>query len=122
MLHHLEHMIDRFNGRPEPAAETPVEHLAVAIRRARDADAPLLHDLAELDSRPPLTGAVLVAVVEGRIWAALALDDDRVVADPFLPTAPAVELLRLRVRQLRAAEGRAAGGVRRRRALRRARA
>lgn len=47
-----------------------------------------------------------MAVVEGRIWAALGLDDDRVVADPFLPTAPAVELLALRVRQLRAADGR----------------
>ena len=49
---------------------------------------------------------MLVAVVEGRIWAALDLDGDRVIADPFLPTAPAVELLRLRVAQLRAAEGR----------------
>jgi hypothetical protein len=50
---------------------------------------------------------VLVAVVEGRIWAALALDDERVIADPFRPTVPAVQLLRLRVAQLRAAEGRA---------------
>ncbi len=49
---------------------------------------------------------MLVAVVEGRIWAALAVDDERVIADPFLPTAPAVELLRLRVAQLRADERR----------------
>jgi hypothetical protein len=66
---------------------------------------PLLHDLAEVDSAKPLAGPVLVAVVEGRIWAALALDGDRVIADPFLPSAPAVELLRLRVAQLRAADG-----------------
>jgi len=65
-----------------------------------------MHDLAELDSARPLSGPVLVAVVEGRIWAALALDGDRVVAAPFLPTAPAVQLLRLRVAQLRAADGR----------------
>ena len=122
MLHHLEQMIDRFNGRSEPTAAAPVEHLAVAIRRARDADAPLLHDLAELDSCEPLAGPVLVAVVEGRIWAALGLDDLRVVADPFLPTAPAVELLRLRVRQLRAAEGRPVHRAGLRRALGRARA
>ena len=49
---------------------------------------------------------MLVAVVEGRIWAALAIDGDRVIADPFLPTAPAVELLRLRVAQLRESERR----------------
>ena len=66
----------------------------------------LLHDLAETDSAKPLDGPVLVAVVEGRIWAALALDDERVIADPFLPTAPAVELLRLRLAQLRAPERR----------------
>ncbi len=108
MLHHLEHMIDRFNAQPEPAPASPPGHLAVAIRRARDSDAPLLHDLAELDSARPLQGPVIVAVVEGEIWAALGLDDDRIVADPFLPTAPAVELLALRVRQLRAADGRPA--------------
>ena len=94
-------MIDRFNARPEPASALPAEHLAVAIRRASDADTPLLHDLAELDSRRPLAGPVLIALVEGRIWAALGLDDDRILADPFLPTTPAVELLRLRARQLR---------------------
>jgi hypothetical protein len=105
MLHHLGHMIDRFNARPEFVGP-PAEHLAVAIRRAQDADVPLLHDLAELDSSKPLVGPVLVAVVEGRLWAALAFDDGRVVADPFLPTAPAVELLRMRARQLQAAGGR----------------
>ena len=73
---------------------------------------PLLHDLAEVDSAAPLEGPALVAVVEGRIWAALALDGDRVIADPFLPTAPAVELLRLRVAQLRASERRAAAYAR----------
>lgn len=101
-------MIDRFSAQPGPAFAAPAEHLAVAIRRARDADAPQLHDLAELDSRRPLEGAVLVALVEGRIWAAIGIDDDRVIADPFLPTAPAVELLALRVSQLRAADGRPA--------------
>ena len=108
MLHHLEHMIGRFNAHAEPVLAAPVEHHAVAIRRAHDADVPLLHDLAELDSCKPLAGPVLVAVVQGRIWAAIGLHDDRIVADPFLPAAPAVQLLRLRVRQLRAADGRPA--------------
>ncbi len=122
MLHHLEHMIDRFSARPEPVPAAPAEHLAVAIRRARDADTPLLHDLAELDSRKPLRGPVLVALVEGRIWAAIGIDDDRVIADPFLPTTPAVELLALRVSQLRTADGRPARRLMPRRVLGRARA
>ena len=105
MWHHLAYMINRYQLQPVAAVEPGRDQYPVAIRRARDADAPLLHDLAEVDSAQPLAGPVLVAVVEGRIWAALALDDDRVVADPFLPTAPAVELLRLRVAQLRAAGG-----------------
>ena len=122
MLHHFAYMIDRFDGRPRPAAPPSAEQLAVAIRRGGPADAPQLRDLAAVDSAAPLDGPVLVAVVEGRIWAALALDDDRVVADPFLPTASVVELLRLRVRQLHTAEGRSRGRLLPRRIVRRARA
>ena len=115
-------MIDNFNEQPRAAVRSPAEHLTMAIRRAQDGDVPLLHDLAELDSGRPLRGPVLVALVEGRIWAALGLDDDRVVADPFLPTAPAVELLRLRVRQLRVADVRPVRRLLSRRLLGRARA
>ena len=106
MLHHLEYMINRFYLQPVAVAEPGREQYPIAIRRARDSELPLLHDLAELDSATPLAGPILVAVVEGRIWAALALDGEQVIADPFLPTAPAVELLRLRLAQLRASERR----------------
>jgi hypothetical protein len=106
MLHHLAYMINRFYLQPVAVAEPGRERYPIAIRPARDSDGPVLVDLAEVDSAPPLTGPVLVAIVEGRIWAALALDDERVIADPFRPTVPAVQLLRLRVAQLRAAEGR----------------
>jgi hypothetical protein len=112
MLHHLEYLIRARPARDATRPVPPAEHLAIAIRRARDADVPLLHDLAELDSAKPLQGPVLVALVEGRIWAALGLADRRVIADPFLPTSAAVELLRLRVRQLRAADGRSPRGLR----------
>jgi hypothetical protein len=122
MLHHLEYMISHLNSGSEPCREPAGEHLAVAIRRAGDADVALLHDLAELDSAKALEGPVLVAVVEGVIWAARGLDDDRVIADPFLPTAPAVELLALRVRQLRASAGAPQRGLLPRRTARRARA
>jgi hypothetical protein len=106
MLHHLEYMINRFYLQPVALVEPGREQYPIAIRRARDSEMALLHDLAELDSAKPLEGPALVAVVEGRIWAALALDDERVIADPFLPTGPAVELLRLRLAQLRASERR----------------
>jgi len=78
---------------------------AVVIRLARDAELPLVRDLAALDSAAPLAGAVLVAVVDGRPWAALSLDDGRAISDPFRPSAMAVELLRTRAHQLRAADG-----------------
>jgi hypothetical protein len=103
--HHLRYLVDRFSLQPVTAADAGRARYPVAIRRAGDSDVPLLRDLAATDSAAPLAGPVLVAVVEGRIWAAVALDGDRVIADPFLPTAPAVELLRLRVAQLRAADG-----------------
>lgn len=92
-----------FGGR----ARAPVEPgRDVVIRAARDADEPLLRELAQLDSARPLAGPVLIAVVDGRPWAAHGLDDDRVVADPFVPSAQAAGLLALRVRQLRAAQAR----------------
>ena len=107
MWHHLEYMIDRFQLEPTMGVLGGREHGPVVIRRARDSDMPLLHDLAELDSAAPLHGPVLVAVVDDHIWAAIGLDDRRVVADPFLPSGPSVELLRLRVEQLRATTRRA---------------
>ena len=105
MSHAFERLVDRFAQRSVAAApiEVAPSHRPVVIRAARDEDLAMLHDLAELDSAAPLAGAALVAVVDGRPWAAHGLDDDRVIADPFQPSAEAAGLLRLRVRQLRAA-------------------
>jgi len=115
MSYELERLIERFGRRA--VVYTPIEVAgsshAVVIRPASDADLPLLHDLAELDSSAPLVGAALVAVVDGRPWAAHGLDDDRVIADPFRPSAAAVGLLRLRVGQLRAAQTQTPRGWRR---------
>ena len=69
---------------------------AVELRPARADDEAATGRLAALDDAPPLEGPVLLAVVDGEAVAALALDDGRVVANPFLPTAHAVSLLRLR--------------------------
>jgi hypothetical protein len=85
---------------------------AVALRPARAADDDIVRELAELDDAAELEGPVLLAVVGARAVAAIALDDGRVVADPFVPTAHAVALLRLRAGHL------SAGSARRRRRIR----
>jgi hypothetical protein len=72
----------------------------VELRPARADDDHAVRDLAALDDARPLEGPVLLAVVGGQAVAAIALDDERVVANPFVPTAHAVSLLRLRARHL----------------------
>ncbi len=56
--------------------------------------------LAVLDSSEPPAQPMLVAEVDGELRAALSLRDWNVVADPFLPTAALVDLLRARAEQL----------------------
>ena len=69
---------------------------AVTIRRARPADATALLHLAALDEAEPLQGEVLVAEVEGELWAAIDLTDGRRISDPFRAASEARALLELR--------------------------
>jgi hypothetical protein len=69
---------------------------AVELRPARGDDEQVVRELAELDDARPLEGPALLAIVGGQAVAAIALDDRRVVANPFVPTAHAVSLLRMR--------------------------
>jgi hypothetical protein len=85
----------------EARAEHTVPNVQVAIREAQAADAVALAQLAELDSGTVPTGRVLVAEAAGKIRAAMAVDDGVLVADPFAATGPLVDLLRLRLQQLR---------------------
>ena len=64
------------------------------IRPAAPGDTAELRRLAVLDSQPSLSGDVLLAEIDGRIAAAIAMDGGRSVADPFLPTAGLVLALR----------------------------
>lgn len=68
---------------------------ALVIRPAFSDDASTLARLAALDSQRPLAGSTVVAERDGRILAAIALDDGRTIADPFAPTADLVALLKL---------------------------
>lgn len=72
----------------------------VTIRRAGSHDGVALKLLAMLDSKPPLAGPTLVAESGGLVLAAIALEDGRVVADPFFSTADLVDLLRARAERL----------------------
>ena len=74
----------------------------VTIRLARTTERSI-KQLAELDGRVLPQGPSLVAEVDGRPIAALALADATAVADPMRPSAPFVELLRVRARQIAAA-------------------
>jgi hypothetical protein len=86
----------------------------LTIRRATSADHEVLSDLAGLDSARPLHGEVLVAEAEDGPIAALELETDRSVGDPFQRSDQAVGLLRMRADQIRVRAPRARRRNRRR--------
>jgi hypothetical protein len=73
---------------------------ALTVRLATPADAFSLRRLAAIDSASPPTGDVLLAEMDGELWAALSIDTGTAVADPFRPSADLVDLLRFRARRL----------------------
>jgi hypothetical protein len=89
----------RVAGPPPPAVPVQAE-LSVTLRYGFPDDAEPLGRLAALDSAVPPEQPVLVAEVGGELRAALSLSDGSVIAHPFYGTAPVVELLRARARQL----------------------
>jgi hypothetical protein len=80
---------------------------SLVIRSATSADIAALQRLAALDSRRLAAGPHLLAELDGRAVAALALTAGAVVADPFTRTDGIVALLERRAGQLaRSAAGR----------------
>ena len=90
----------RWGSTVEPQQTRVAQTAIVALRLAGPDEAQVVRRLASLDDAPPLTGQVLLALVDGQAVAALSLSDGRVVANPFLPTEAAVGLLRLRAKHL----------------------
>jgi hypothetical protein len=74
------------------------------IRLATAADAEALGRLAGLDAQAPLEGRILIGELHGEPVAALSLLDDRVIANPFQPTAHLLATMRMRARGLHAVE------------------
>jgi hypothetical protein len=77
---------------------------AFHIRPARAADEPSLRRLAFLDSANPLTGRILVGEIDDVPAAAMSLDEDRIVADPFQRSDALRAHLRMRASGIRAHE------------------
>ncbi len=78
----------------------------IQLRLGAPNEVDLVRRLAELDDAPELEGPVLLAFSDGEAVAGLSLCDQRVVANPFVPTRDAVALLRLRAEHMSGGRGR----------------
>jgi hypothetical protein len=71
----------------------------IIIRRSTDEDRLAIVELAALDSRRAPQGEALLAFIGTELRAALPLDGEEAIADPFHHTAELVDLLRVRAPQ-----------------------
>ncbi len=96
-------MLQRDARRPIRTARraTVADTRDVELRLCRVGDDPELERLAELEGRPLPSGRLVVAVIRGRIVAALPLAGGPPLADPFMRTGHILPLLELRAAQLR---------------------
>ena len=91
------------NG-PDPDRAPHAGGRTLRIRYATPDDTAALEQLAQLDSSRPPRGVVLLADVEGALWAAISLDDGHLIADPFRPSGELAFTLTQRARAIRRAE------------------
>jgi hypothetical protein len=92
---------------PQPTRSTPaVDVSEIDLRLCKASDDAELEYLAALSEQPLAPGRFVVAIVNGRIAAALPLAGGRPLADPFVRTAHLQRLLELRAAQLRQPEPR----------------
>jgi hypothetical protein len=88
-------------GRSSTARAPQVAHAAViSIRLADPEEQAAIDRLAQLAERPAPTGRILVAAVDGELWAALPLSTGKLIVDPFRPSSEIRQLLTLRASQL----------------------
>ena len=73
--------------------------LPITIRTAYPDDASALRRLAELDSSAVPREPLIVAEVDGEIQVAVSMSDLSAIADPFVPTAHVVNLVRGHIRR-----------------------
>jgi hypothetical protein len=73
----------------------------ITIRQSDEADIAALWRLAELDSAAPIDGPALIVENGNGPIAAITLDGEREIADPFEPTEGLLDLLQTWASQLR---------------------
>jgi len=99
----------RRSARPRRRTEpVRVESPDIELRLCKPADDPAIDRLAALSEVPVPYGRLVVALLDGKLVAALPLNGDPVLRDPFVKTAELVHLLEVRAEQLREPSPRAA--------------
>jgi hypothetical protein len=92
----------RRSARPRTRTEPlRVESPDIELRLCKPADDPAIDRLAALSEVPVPYGRLVVALLDGKLVAALPLNGDPVLRDPFVKTAELVHLLEVRAEQLR---------------------
>ena len=92
---------------PRPAARrVAAETGEIELRLCKASDDPALERLAALAERPVPFGRLVVALMDGRLVAALPLAGGHALRDPFVRTAHLTPLLEMRAQQLRQPEPR----------------
>ena len=77
----------------------------LTLRICAESDLPALQRVAERDSSVVPGGRLLAAEAGGHLIAAISIETGAVIADPFVRSGDAVDLLRRRAAQLRRAHG-----------------
>jgi hypothetical protein len=83
------------------AAVTRIEAPDIELRLCKSDDDFALAQLSELSEQPVPSGRLVVALVDGRLVAAMPLAGGTVLRDPFVRTMHLIPLLQLRAKQLR---------------------
>lgn len=79
-----------------------LHQLPITIRPADGSDDAALTRLGVLDSAPVPARPMLLAEVDGEVWAAVSVRDLAAVADPFQPSAEVVALVRDHIKRVAA--------------------
>ena len=92
----------RRSARPRKRTEpVRVESPDIELRMCKPEDDPEIDRLAALSEVPVPYGRLVVALLDGKLVAALPLNGDPALRDPFVKTAELVRLLEVRAEQLR---------------------
>jgi hypothetical protein len=84
---------------------------SLTVRASGPGDTFAVARLAALDSAPVPDGPLLLAEVDGELWAAVQLEGRAAIADPFRPSGELVALLHEQAREVE--RDRRAAGARR---------